>query len=125
MTYYFSASTGGFYCKDIHDTIPEDAIIVDDGDYATLLEFQSLGQEIKADGKGHPLLVDPAPPSPQTLKANRVQELRRLLASTDYQCLADYQATKTPEDIASKMALRQAWREELIAESTEEMPVTS
>lgn len=68
--YYYSASTRGFYTRDIHgDNIPEDAIEITTEQHAALLEGQSQGKIISADENGYPILIDPPP-----LTAEQIQE---------------------------------------------------
>lgn len=65
----YSASTGGFYTPALHKGIPSDAVEVSDQRYAELLQGQALGQLIRPDAAGLPVLVDPpsALPSSQRL----------------------------------------------------------
>jgi hypothetical protein len=65
---FYSASTPGFYSREIHgDNMPDDAVEITDELYAELFEGQSAGKHIVADKKGRPILVDPPPPSAETL----------------------------------------------------------
>ena len=62
---YFSPSAAGFFRSDIHgDQMPEDVVPVTKEDYAALLAGQSSGKIIKPGASGHPVLVDPTPPTP-------------------------------------------------------------
>jgi hypothetical protein len=64
MTMFYSKSTGGFYDTAIHgDAIPADAVEITAAAHATLLEAQSDGKRIVADASGHPVAVEPAPPT--------------------------------------------------------------
>jgi len=53
---FYSASTNGFYAKEIHgDAIPIDAVEVTDNAYQLLFVAQSEGKRIVAGGDGHPI----------------------------------------------------------------------
>lgn len=57
---FYSKTTGGFYDSAIHgDNIPADAVEISDAVHAALIEGQSNGKRIVADGNGFPMLVDP------------------------------------------------------------------
>lgn len=62
MTYFYSATTGGFYTDAIHAEIPDDAVAITDDAYQGLLNDQSAGQEITADAQGQPAAT--AAPAP-------------------------------------------------------------
>lgn len=77
---YYSASTGGFYSRDIHgDSIPADAVEISMVQYSDLLLAQCQGKVIVADGKGYPLAADPSPPGADEVKrSNSVERDARL-----------------------------------------------
>lgn len=55
---YYSKSTRGFYCPEIHgENIPEDAIEISDEEHNALLEGQSSGLEISFEGQ-KPTLIE-------------------------------------------------------------------
>lgn len=58
---YYSASSGGFYIDSIHKVMPEDVVEISQEFHRELLEGQSNGKEIKADGQGRPYLENPSP----------------------------------------------------------------
>ena len=61
---FYSKSTGGFYDRAIHsDNIPADAVEITEAEHAALIEGQSQGKRIVADGNGFPILVDPPKPT--------------------------------------------------------------
>lgn len=61
---FYSATTGGFYTAEIHgNNIPVDAVEITAEQHAALIEGQSQGKRIVADEAGHPVLVDPPPPT--------------------------------------------------------------
>jgi hypothetical protein len=93
MKKYYSKSTGGFYCSEIHGErvmkevygdgisfegheklnpdclIPIDAVEISDSDHAALLAGQSSGKRITADVNGRPELIDPPAPTADEIKA--------------------------------------------------------
>lgn len=73
---YYSKSTQGFYSKEIHENIPKDAVEITEELHKELLEGQSNGKVINSDEKGHPILVDPTPPTYEELVA-RVESARK------------------------------------------------
>lgn len=59
-TYYYSASTRGFYTKEIHGTnMPPDVVGVSEEYWRGLFELQSQGMEIRPDETGRPVAVHP------------------------------------------------------------------
>jgi len=52
---YYSASTGGFYFSDINVTIPDDAVVVSEDTYNTLMTQQAAGYEIHPDASESPI----------------------------------------------------------------------
>lgn len=59
---FFSATTGGFYTREIHgDNMPSDVVEITAQEHAALLEGQSQGKIIDFDAEGFPFLRDPAP----------------------------------------------------------------
>ena len=67
---FFSASTGGFYTREIHgENMPADVVEITAEEHAALLEGQSQGKLIQADINGRPVLADPPPPTPEHIIA--------------------------------------------------------
>lgn len=67
---YYSGSTNGFYDLSIHgDSIPGDAVEITNDEHASLLQGQSEGKRIVADGEGHPVLADPTAPTQEQVIA--------------------------------------------------------
>lgn len=67
---FYSASTGGFYSRDIHgEAIPEDAVELTAIEYAALMEAQCQGKRIVSDANGRPVAVAPPAPSLDEMKA--------------------------------------------------------
>jgi hypothetical protein len=61
----YSASTGGFYSRDIHGSnTPGDVVEITEEEHSVLLAGQSLGQIIAPDSNGHPALHEPVIAAP-------------------------------------------------------------
>lgn len=61
---FYSKRTGGFYSIEIHgESVPDDACEITVEEHAALLEAQSQGKRIEADGSGVPVAVDPPAPT--------------------------------------------------------------
>jgi hypothetical protein len=86
-TYFYSASTGGFYTPDINPTMPSDAVEITEEYYQDLLQGQSEGLQIIADAQGYPILIAPVP-VPPTLEQNKFNA-SRILTNTDWTTIAD------------------------------------
>lgn len=69
MNYYFSESELGFYCDEVNESIPTDAVEISEDVYLSLLEGQSKGKFISADSAGTPVLTDPPEPTQAELVA--------------------------------------------------------
>lgn len=81
MEVYYSRSTGGFYVRSIHgEDIPNDAVAITAEDHAALLDGQSQGKKISADGNGCPILIDPPQPTDDELSKAAVAFRDALLA---------------------------------------------
>lgn len=68
---FYSASTGGFYSREIHgDNMPADVVEITAEEHSSLIEGQSQGKVIDFDEEGHPFLADPVvlPPTVQDFK---------------------------------------------------------
>jgi hypothetical protein len=84
-TLYYAKSTGGFYASDINgNTIPKDAVEITADEHAALLAGQSAGKLITADKNGHPILIDPPPPSIEMLSTEKRGKRNALLNGTDW-----------------------------------------
>jgi hypothetical protein len=86
-TYFYSASTGGFYTSDINPVMPADVVEITEEYYQSLLEGQSNGQQIVADAQGYPILITPVP-APPTAEQNKATA-SSLLTGTDWTTIAD------------------------------------
>jgi len=80
MTYYFSASTKGFYSNQIHETMPNDVVEITDEEHQTLLDSQSNGFQISSDSNGKPISIPVPPPTPEEIAAQKAQETARASA---------------------------------------------
>jgi hypothetical protein len=75
----------GFYDENWHgDSIPSDAVPIDDAHHVALLEGQSAGKRMKLCEKGLPLLVDPPAPSDDDLAALLRAQRDAALGATDW-----------------------------------------
>lgn len=55
---YYSKTTGGFYARELHTSIPTDAVEITKAEWRELLAGQSRGQRIVADQMGRPVLAN-------------------------------------------------------------------
>ncbi len=75
----------GFYCDEWHgDSIPADAVAIDDEHHTALLEGQCAGKRMALDADGFPLLVDPAPPTTDELAETLRAQRNAALDATDW-----------------------------------------
>lgn len=86
-TYFYSASTGGFYTPDINPVMPVDAVEITEEYYQSLLAGQSEGLQIVADAQGYPVLITPVPVPPTA--AQNQATASGILSSTDWTTIAD------------------------------------
>jgi hypothetical protein len=85
---YYSKTTKGFYCDEIHGTnIPSDAVQITSKQHADLLNEQSQGKQIVPDKKGYPIAIVPpaVPPTWDQIRSKR----DALLTASDWVVLAD------------------------------------
>lgn len=80
---FFSATELGFYDSTIIEAIPDDGVEVSRESHRELLDGQSAGMAIAANESGHPVLIDPPPPSAEVLAAVERVWRDRQLAATD------------------------------------------
>jgi hypothetical protein len=80
MMRYYSPATGNCYLAGVHESIPSDAVEIDDDRFEQVIANPEPGKIRSHDAAGLPFLIDPAPPPP----ASREQvEARRLRAYAD------------------------------------------
>lgn len=109
---YYSAQTGGFYDAAIHGAaIPADAVTITADEHAALIAAQYLGQRIVPDNDGHPIAVDPPPPSFDELMAALRIERDRRLAESDTAVLPDRWENYAAEQRAAWSTYRQTLRD--------------
>lgn len=80
MDYFYSASTRGFYVREVHgDNIPEDVVAVTEAEHEALFAAQGSGCTIEPDTDGRPVAVPPPPPSAAQLMAAGAAVVQRHL----------------------------------------------
>jgi hypothetical protein len=78
---FYSKSTGGFYSREIHgDNIPADAVEITTEEHAALLEGQSQGKLIAADGDGRLGLQDQPPITGNALILSQIATLEATIS---------------------------------------------
>lgn len=107
---FFSASTGGFYSREIHgDNIPPDAVEITTEEHAALLDGQSQGKVIAADADGRPVLQDPPPLTAEQLQSQANAEARAYLAGTDWYIIRMQETGEpVPDEILAERAAARA-----------------
>lgn len=94
---YYSKTTKGFYCEEIHGTnIPSDCVQITKEQHITLLNEQSNGKQIVPDENGFPIAVVPSiiPLTWEQIKSKR----NDLLKDSDWSAFPD--ATPQPSKVA-------------------------
>jgi hypothetical protein len=56
--FFYSASTSGFYCNSIHESMPADVVEIETPYYQELMASQSAGFSICADTDGFPVALE-------------------------------------------------------------------
>lgn len=107
---FYSASTGGFYSRDIHGAnMPADVVEITAEEHAALINGQSAGKVIASDATGRPVLQDPAPPTPEQEQDRANAEARAYLSSTDWYVIRMQETGEpVPEDVLAKRAAARA-----------------
>lgn len=101
MALYFSASRGGFFDSEIHSVLPDDKVEITREVHLALLDMQAAGKVISHDDMGHPVAIDPPPPTQAQLNATRLVEIDSLLADIDVK------GARPSREIASALAAGQ------------------
>jgi hypothetical protein len=104
---YYSKTTKGFYCDEIHGTnIPSDCVQITKEQHTNLLNEQSQGKQIVPDENGYPITIVPPviPPTWEQIRAKR----DFLLKDSDWSVAGD--ATPKPSKEAW-LTYRQALRD--------------
>jgi hypothetical protein len=102
MTMIYSASTGAWYAKSVHASIPDDAIDVTDDEYRVLLDEHSKGRPYAVVG-GKVTAVDAPPPTDDELSAILRSKRNELLTIAD-------RVINTAEDIGRDAGEWRKWR---------------
>lgn len=90
MKIYYSAATSAFYNTSLHgDRLPKDCVEISAEEHQALMDGQSKGHVIVANGNGFPVLSDPPKPTNDELKARCKEQAKRLLADSDWSQQAD------------------------------------
>lgn len=97
---FFSASTGGFYSREIHGTnMPADVVEITTEQHSALIEGQSNGKVITSDENGFPILIDSVI-TPEQIQQQNNATARQYLASTDWYVIRMQETgTPIPQDI--------------------------
>jgi len=104
---YYSKTTKGFYCDEIHGTnIPSDCVQITKEQHTNLLNEQSQGKQIVPDKDGYPIAIIP-PVIPPTWEDIRVKR-DSLLKDSDWVVLGDSNPKPSKE---AWLTYRQALRD--------------
>lgn len=57
MKYYYSKSTNGFYCKEVHNSMPNDVVLVTNEHWENIKLGYSNGKIIVSDENGYPTTI--------------------------------------------------------------------
>ena len=81
MSYFYSASTNGFYSTEFHGTnIPDDAVEISESEWKTLINAQSVTKMITCGEDGLPVIVDRPSPTPEQLALINNEKKSALIA---------------------------------------------
>lgn len=100
--YYYSASTGGFYSREVNSVIPSDAVAITDAYHQELLDGQSNKKIIVPDASGYPVLQDAVPVAP-TAQQNKADAVNRLIV-TDWVNQPDVYDTSNNPHLVNRSA---------------------
>lgn len=110
MTYFYSASTRGFYIDSVNgEDIPGDCVEIPADQYASLFAAQAAGREIRPDDDGTPIAVERPQATGSQLAEMARTKRDQLLRVCDWTTLPD-----VPMDSATSAAwktYRQALRD--------------
>ena len=108
MKSFYSKTTGGFYIRGIHETMPDDAVEISEARRVELMDGQAKGKRIEPNSDGLPVLVERVVTDEQRMTA-RKRKARAYLADTDWYIARRAETGKEiPPDV---LALRAAARE--------------
>jgi len=89
MAIYFSATTLGFYPKELKsvygdvNTWPNDAVKITDAVYAQYQQSPPEGKQIGSDGKGQPTWVDIPQPTPEQMRSQAAYRKQSEMAEAE------------------------------------------
>ncbi|MCC2602744.1 tail fiber assembly protein [Sphingopyxis yananensis] len=92
MTFFFSASTIGFYHSGLHSHMPDDAVPISDAEHENLFTQQMNGFEICAGPDGRPTVRTPIINMDELLASMRSRR-DNLLSQSDHTQMPDYPLT--------------------------------
>ncbi|EOI7988446.1 tail fiber assembly protein [Enterobacter hormaechei] len=110
MNYYFSESELGFYCDEVNESIPADAVEISEELYFSLLEGQSTGKVIAANKAGIPILTDPPEQTVEELVALAEETKAVLMTETNARILPLQDAFDLGLETEEEKQLLLAWK---------------
>lgn len=110
MNYYFSKAVLGFYCDEVNESIPADAVEISEELYFSLLEGQSTGKVIAANEAGKPILTDPPEPTVGELIALAEETKTVLMKEANARILPLQDAFDLGLDTDEEKQLLLAWK---------------
>ncbi|HFK5635018.1 TPA: tail fiber assembly protein [Enterobacter kobei] len=110
MNYYFSKAELGFYCSEVNEFIPADAVEISEELYFSLLEGQSTGKVIAANKAGKPVLTDPPEPTAEELVALAEETRTVLMKEANARILPLQDALDLGLDTDEEKQLLLAWK---------------
>lgn len=110
MNYYFSKAELGFYCDEVNESIPADAVEISEELYFSLLEGQSTGKVIAANEAGKPILTDPPEPTVGELIALAEETKTVLMKEANARILPLQDAFDLGLDTDEEKQLLLAWK---------------
>ena len=110
MNYYFSKSELGFYCDEVNEAIPTDAVEISEDVYLSLLEGQSKGKFISADSAGTPVLTDPPEPTQVELVAQAEDKRTALMEEANASIILLQDAADLDIATDEEMESLRAWK---------------
>jgi hypothetical protein len=96
--------------------------LMDLGAYSRIAEWCNNNHAMIDDKGEFYEVVEIPEPTAEEIKANRIAELKRLLADTDYAVIKIAEGEATKEEYAETLANRRAWRIEINDLEAEENP---
>lgn len=110
MNYYFSESELGFYCDEVNESTPADAVEISEELYFSLLEGQSTGKVIAANKAGIPILTDPPEQTVEELVALAEETKAVLMTETNARILPLQDAFDLGLETEEEKQLLLAWK---------------